>query len=160
GFREPGVEPLSQLLALVLHGEIDASRRTAEQRGTCASLEVVRSNRAAERQREVRVCVDAAGQDEQAARIDVRVTSLGEPCADRGDTAVFDAQVGGVAIGRGDDRAVADAEAHGTAQRAARGANEAPRSCTTSVCTFCSDRRSAPGSGAPPDATASAGSES
>ncbi len=64
GFFHPGVEGVAQRLAFVLNGEIDQRGGAAEGRGARAGLEIVGAGGAAEGHVQMRVHVDAAGDDE------------------------------------------------------------------------------------------------
>ena len=68
GLAHPGVEGLAQLLAFVLNGEVDQRGRSAEGGGARAGFEIVGAGGAAEGHVEMRMHVDAAGEDEFVGR--------------------------------------------------------------------------------------------
>ena len=70
GLLHPRLERVVQRLAAVLDREVDDRRRPAEGGGDRARLEVVGRRRAAERHVEMRVAVDAAGNDVATGRVD------------------------------------------------------------------------------------------
>ena len=109
GFLHPGVESLAERLAFVLDGEVDQCGGAAESRGDGAGLEIVGAGRAAEGHVEMRVNVDASGDDQTAGGVDhfARVFG-GELGSDGGDFIAVDADVGEASIGGGYDGAVAD----------------------------------------------------
>ena len=63
------IERLAQRRALGLDGEVDVRRRAAEGRRAVAGEEIVRGDGAAEGHVQVRMHVDAAGDDVLAARV-------------------------------------------------------------------------------------------
>lgn len=109
GFFHPGVEGVAQRLAFVLNGEIDQRGRTAKGRRARPGLEIVRAGRAAERHVQVRVHVDAAGDDDAARGVNEFCGVLnGETLGDGGNLSARDADVRRVCIRSGDDRAAAN----------------------------------------------------
>ncbi len=112
GLLRPRFPRVMQRLTLVLDREIDDGRGPAERRGGRARLEIVGGRRAAERHVEMRVHVDAAGQDVLAVRVDRLVRGHVERCPDQRDLLVFDEDVALVLIDRGDDGAVLDESSH------------------------------------------------
>ena len=99
---------LAQAFALLLHGERQHHGVAAERGGAGAGGEVVGHDDAgAGRLGDVDVAVDAAGQHQQAARID-DVGRIAEIFAERRDPPAADADVALKRVGRGCDRAAAD----------------------------------------------------
>ena len=108
----PRFQRVMQRLAAILDGEIDDRGGAAEGRRDRAALEVVGRRRPAERHVQMRVDVDAAGQDVLVRRVDDRVGVDIERRADDGNLLVLDEHVAPVLIRGGDDRAVLDQRAH------------------------------------------------
>ncbi len=110
GFGVPRVERFAQRAALLLNGEVDDAGGSAVRGRDGAGLEVVNRRGAAERHVEVRVRVDAAGNDVLAFGVDGFVGFAGFVAVlrERGDFAVFDPEIGGEGIGRGDASSVFD----------------------------------------------------
>src|SRR5206468_2137487 len=109
----PGVERVAQGLPAVLDREVDDRRRASVRRGDGAGLEVVGGRAPAERHVEVRVNVDAAGDDVLPGCVDRLIgRQTGKrglsPISDRGDLFVLDQDVPAVLVGRRDDRSAAD----------------------------------------------------
>ena len=76
-FLHPGIEGLAERLAFVLDGEVDERRGAAKSRGDGAGLEIVGAGGAAEGHVEVRVNVDAAGDQQQARGVNDAAGVLG-----------------------------------------------------------------------------------
>ena len=94
GLFHPGVERVAQRLALVLNGEIDQRGRAAEGRGARAGLKIVGAGGAAKRHVQVRVHVDAAGNDDAARRVEqFRGVLDGQFLANGGNLPAADADV-------------------------------------------------------------------
>ena len=79
-----------------------------------ARLEVVGRGRAAEGHVQVRVDVDAAGDDVLSGRVDDPVGLGRQRGPDRGDLLSLDQDVPAVLVGRRDDRTAPDEKAHGS----------------------------------------------
>src|SRR5205807_5429404 len=109
GFLHPGVESLAERLTFVLDGEIDQRGGAAESSGDGASLEIVGAGSAAEGHVEMRVDVDAAGNDEAAGGFsDVLSIFCGKLSGDGSNLVARDAHVGEGRVCGSHDRAVAN----------------------------------------------------
>ena len=109
GLFPPGVEGVAHARAARLDGEIDDGGGAAEGRGAGAGFEIVGAGGAAEGHVEVRVAIDAAGEDVHAGRVDDLGGGVrGDAGADFLDEFAFDQHVGVDGVGGGDDCAVAD----------------------------------------------------
>ncbi len=109
GFLHPGVEGLAERLPFVLNGEVDERGGAAEGCGDGAGLEVVRAGGAAEGHVEMRVDVDAAGDQQHARGIeDAPGVFRGELRGDGGHFVAGDADVSEGRVGCGHYCAVAD----------------------------------------------------
>ena len=112
GLGVPGVEALSQALALRLDREVDDRGRAAERRRAAAGLERVLGEGAPERQLHVGVHVDRAGNDPLARCVEGTVGFDLECLADERDALAVDEDVRwrrGVGV---DDRPTLDQRAH------------------------------------------------
>ena len=106
-FFHPGVEGVTKGLALVLNGEIDQRGGAAERCGNGAGLKVVGAGGPAEGHVEVRVYIDAAGEEQMVGGVDgARCVFRRELRGDGGNFAASDAYVGKGGVGRGDDGGV------------------------------------------------------
>ena len=105
------VQRLAQGRAFGLDGEVDVHRRAAERRRAVAGEEVVRGDGAAEGHVEVRVHVNAAGDDVLAASRRSSCRPV-KPLPMRRDLLVLDQHVGLVGVAGRDDRAALDQRAH------------------------------------------------
>ena len=89
GLFHPRVEGMAQRLAFVLNREIDQRGRAAEGRGARAGLEIVGAGGAAERHVQMRMHVDAAGNDDAALGVEnLGGVVDGKFLADRDDLAI------------------------------------------------------------------------
>ena len=103
----------AELHAAVLRGERDDRRGAAEGGGHRARVEVVRAHDPGRGELvEVHVAVDAAGEDVEAAGVELPAARR-QALAEGGDLPGIDADVGGEGLGGGDDRAAADDEVVG-----------------------------------------------
>src|SRR5207244_595571 len=103
GFFHPGVEGLAQRLAFVLDGEVDERGGATKGRGDCAGLEVVGAGSASKGHVEVRVDVNAAGDQQQAGSVDNAAGVFYGKLRGNGANAIpADADVGTIRVGCGD----------------------------------------------------------
>ena len=108
-FLHPCIESSAQGLALVLDGEVDERGGSAERSGACAGFKIIGAGGAAERHVEMRVYINAAGQNVLPFGVDYLLHVLArKTLADGFDFAATDGDVAGVSVGRGDHAAVND----------------------------------------------------
>ena len=107
-FLLPGRKGVRERVAPRVQREVDDRRRAAERGGDRAGGEIVGRRRAAKRHVEMRVRVDAAGENVRAARVDHIVSGRVELGAECGDDAPVHEDVGVRHIGRRDDRPAAN----------------------------------------------------
>ena len=89
----PQIQRLLHGHAAVLRSKIQHARRAAEHRRARAGFEIVRRDRHAEVEIEVRVRVDKAREYEPAGRVERFVRSTGHARRDARDHAVFNQQI-------------------------------------------------------------------
>ena len=112
GLGVPRVEALDGALALGLNREVDDARGAAPRCRPGAGLEVIGRDGAPEGHIEVRMGVDAAGNDQAVFGVEDGVGVHVEVFSDEGDFFIFDVDVGEIVVGGGDDVAVFDEYAH------------------------------------------------
>jgi hypothetical protein len=128
GFLAPDTEGFVQRLSLGLGGEVDNGSGAAECRSDGAGGKIVARTCIAERHIEVRVDVDAAGNNEFPRSVDGAVGIEMQIGFDAGDSLSVDEQVGDhVSVG-GNDPAVSDKRSHSVSFREEKVRNSWARS--------------------------------
>ena len=113
GLFVPVFDGLVQALALALNDEIYVAGGAAERRRFVAGVKVVGRDRAAERQFEMGMHVNAAGRDPFAGRVyHVRAVG-GQVAANQDNLLAVNQQVRRISVGGGDQGAVFDQGFHG-----------------------------------------------
>jgi len=110
----PRVPCVVQRLTLVLNREVDHGRCAAMRSGDGARLEVIRRRRPAKRHVEMRVHIDAAGEEVLALCVDDAIRVHRQRRTNGGDLFTVDEHVAFVEIAGGDNDAVLDEERHGS----------------------------------------------
>jgi hypothetical protein len=106
GFLVPVVDSFKERLAFVLYGKVDDARRAAVCGGDSARAEIVRSFGAAERQLQMRVWIDTAGDYEFSTCVDHVIGFHVESGADHRDALVLDEDVSVIIIDRRHNAAI------------------------------------------------------
>src|SRR6516164_7340984 len=107
GFSHPCIKGLPQWLAFILNREVYECRRSAESRGARSGFEIVSAGGSTKRHVEMRVDIDAAGENELSSRIhNLRSILDGKVGANSGNLSADDRNVGFVCVSGRHDKTV------------------------------------------------------